>query len=207
MPISKFTYIYLLTALNPSQTSKLCSVCFFRLQKLVVSPLSTTKICRVCIFLSQKFVVCAFSLQKFVVSASFYYKRKFEVCAFSLQRFVVSVYFHYKSVECAPFHYKNLYSSHFSIIKVVVSLTLCKNMYGLDGCELMGLDDKLAIAFIYNTAKQNTTNQHVHVMLHVNINTMPILHVVTLLLLQPQPQRHQMTPLTPTNTTFDNRQQ
>ena len=55
-------------------------------------------------------------------------------------------------------------------------------MYGLDGCELMGLDDKLAIAFIYNTAKQDTTNEHPHVILHVNINKMPMLHIVTLLL-------------------------
>ena len=45
-------------------------------------------------------------------------------------------------------------------------------MYGLDGCELMGLDDKLAIEFIYNTAKQDMTNQHQHGILHVNINTM-----------------------------------
>ena len=71
----------------------------------------------------------------------------------------------------------------------------------------MGLDDKLAIAVIYNTAKQDMTNQHLHVMLCVNINTMPILLVVTLLLLQPQPWHHQMTPLTPTNTTIDDRQQ
>ena len=34
------------------------------------------------------------------------------------------------------------------------------NMYRLDGCEPMGLDDELAIAFIYNTAKQDTTNEH-----------------------------------------------
>jgi len=30
-------------------------------------------------------------------------------------------------------------------------------MQGLDGCKRMGLDDKLAIAFILNTAKQETT--------------------------------------------------
>ena len=82
-----------------------------------------------------------------------------------------------------------------------------KNMYGLDGCELMGLDDELAIAFICNTPKQDTTNQHLHVILRVNINTMPTLHVVTLLLLQPQPRHHQTTPLTPPtppSTTGDN---
>ena len=55
-------------------------------------------------------------------------------------------------------------------------------MYGLDGCEPMGLDDELAIAFIYNTVKQDMTNEHPHVILHVNINTMPMLHVVTMLL-------------------------
>ena len=37
----------------------------------------------------------------------------------------------------------------------------------------MGLDYELAIAFIYNTAKQDTTNEHPHVILRVNINKMP----------------------------------
>ena len=81
-------------------------------------------------------------------------------------------------------------------------------MYGLDGCEPMGLDDELAIAFIYNTAKQDTPNQHPHVILRVNINTMPTLHVVTLLpSFQPQPRYQQTPPLTPTNTSIDDRQE
>ena len=76
-------YLHIFTnSFNPSQTTKLCSVRFFRLQKLVVSPLSITKICRVRIFLLQKFVVSAFSDYKtlycplclFVVSAFFYNK-------------------------------------------------------------------------------------------------------------------------------------
>ena len=52
-------------------------------------------------------------------------------------------------------------------------------MYRLDGCELMGLDDELAIAFIYNMAKQDMTNQHLHVFLHVNINTTLLLSSTT----------------------------
>ena len=48
-------------------------------------------------------------------------------------------------------------------------------LHRLDGCELMGLDDKLAIAFIQNMAKQDTTT--LHVILHVRINTKHMLHL------------------------------
>ena len=128
MLISKFIYIYLLTALtkvsqvqcllftlqklvvSPLSITKICSfitkvgsVRFFRLQKLLVSHLSITKICRVRIFL----------LQKFVVSAFLDYKPVY----YPLCLFVVSAFFYHKSLQCALFYYKDLQCALFQTTK------------------------------------------------------------------------------------------
>ena len=143
VPKVRILKIFVYICLSRLSIRKVCSVHFFRLQKVLSVRFfhykslqsafldyksskcllfETIKVCRVCAFLLQKFVVSALSLLKFKVSAFLDYKGLQGVRFFTTKVCSVRFLLLQKFTVSAFWHYKSLQFTF--LTQLVVSLTM-----------------------------------------------------------------------------------